>query len=233
MRRLDVERFGPPLVMILIVVCLAWLFVVPRFRTLGRDGELFSLRVDVDSPTAGTEIDDRLSGDLVVSELLQNAAMCHNVPEARADRSLDDWIVVSSKPEFVRAAELGVAGDFAWNLIDTAEQHIWNGDGGQLVVAEMADDGFEQGRVEAYLKARVTPPSHEAQLRYVAYAVRNNVFYDDLRVIDTTTLDAGAIRAFADDIADPKVHLAGTGGAQRPFAASMCHSVLDELRQVA
>lgn len=209
---------------------LFWFGVMPKFRSLGADGAVITMDISFDDPQYGSEVNARLAGSLRVPVLLQDAAACRNGPDWLSDITLNTDVVVSTLPELVRAAELGVSGEFESNLVHDAEQALLAGTDSTDLVGRLERDGWDRGEVERYLSAREQPPSSAAQERFVAYASPQDALgHGILRVIDITALDTGAIRAFADRAGSPQIYMAGSDLDPRDFYPSSCDRVLDDL----
>lgn len=226
------ETIGGLVFMSLFVGYLVWFGVVPKFRATGSDGAVITLDVAFDAPAAGSQINQRLAGDLAVGELLQDVAVCRNGPDWLADITLNNEVVVATLPELVRAAELGADGEYQWGMIREAEQKLWNGVNPPDLARLLAEDGWDEVDVARYMKDRVEAPSPESQVRFVAYAAARDSLGDGiLRVVDSSALDGDAVLGFAGRAGFPHVHVAGADADPRPVEPSKCRDVLAQVAE--
>lgn len=217
----------------MLLAYLVWYGIVPKFRSLGADGAVITLEARVDDPHelgADSSINRRLTGSLVVPELLQDAAMCRNGTDWLSDITVNNYVVVSTSAVLIRAAELAESGRFEGGFVREVEQRLWNGVDPSLLHRLLADDGWDKTLVDEYLAERSRPPSTTARGRFVAYAAAvNNFGHGLVRVIDVGELDRAAIRAFADAAGSPRIFVAGSTTGPRSSAPAVCDDVLDAL----
>ncbi|MDJ0770482.1 MAG: hypothetical protein QNJ12_16940 [Ilumatobacter sp.] len=227
------EVVGGVVFLAIFVGWLVWEGVVPKFRSLGADGAVVTFDVSFDGAEAGSTINDRLAGSLIVPELLQDVAVCRNGPDWMSDITLNNRVIVSTRPDRVRAAELGDSGRFEWELVGQVERNLWRGVHPPSLPAFLEAEGLDRDTVEEYLVAREVSPSVEAQSRFVAYAAATDLLgHGQLRIIDSTRLDSGTIRSFADDVGSPMIFVAGVGAEPRRLPPSSCRAALSELERV-
>lgn len=228
MTRNRLERFGPPIVLAVVLGYLGWAMLLPRFRSATSHDVVIELSVRVDGYEIDSEINQRLAGETQVTELLQNAAACRNGTDWMSDVAVGTDVLVSTDPGLIRAAELTLGDDYEAELVRAVEQLLIDGVDDAGIVADLAGD-WDADSVSNYLEARSHEPSTEAQRRFVGFATRESILGDAVRVIDTHALNESAVEAFAGRRVHAWVYVAGTDDEARSIPASACRAVLAEL----
>lgn len=209
----SLDRRGIAAVVMVFTAIIALVLAGTRDRVGNESGALL-LRVK--RPGAGV-IDDRrlealLSGDAVPSRTIVLAAACNTGPDWVTDVVLDNDVLVSSSPGYLRAAELAAGSDFPVEVIAAVETLIVNGLTGAALDAQVAElDPSIADAAREYLARRRTPPSAAAIDRYVVYAARRTTTQQYVAYIDATRLDESAISSYARRLAPGTIRVAGTG----------------------
>ncbi len=195
----------------------------------GRSDEqhwLISMEIAFDDVSSTSAVGRRLSGSLDVPQILAEAAACSNGPDWLGDVTLDTSVVVSTRPDLVRAAELYESGKYDSSLVQDVERQLWNGVNEPDIAHALADQ-HDIDDVAAYLVDRTQMPGDDAQSRFVAYAAAKNLLGDGyLRVVDLHRLDVAAIRAFANESTYAQMFVAGSTADPREIPASACLDVV-------
>jgi hypothetical protein len=222
------EVIGGYVFLALFLSYLVWVGVVPKFRSNGSDGAVISFEVAFDEPDPGSKINTRLVGQLDVPTFLQNIAACRNGPDWMSDDTLNTTVVVATRADLIRAAELGDSGRYDWDFVGKVEQLLWNGFTATDLPELLSDEARDRNEVARYLADREQQPGQEAQAHFVAYVAARNLFGDGiLRVIDITQIDREAVAAFADQALGARIYVAGANAEPRELPPSACRAASD------
>lgn len=143
--------------------------------------------------TDDVELPGVLAGDVRRQNRLIRAAACRNILDWKHDVTIDDVLVVSTRPELVRVAELVASGQVDRSLAEAVEARIWANDG-SVPAGGLRVEGFGNQLVDDYLVLRAMPASTQALDRFVVYVASASlweqlVIYMDVDEFQPTSLE--------------------------------------------
>lgn len=227
--RTRLDRVGPPIALALVLGYMVWFGIVPQLRSLGADGAVITFEVDFDDAAAASDIGGLLAGDLDVPVPLRQVAMCRAGTDWLSDIVLNTQVVVGTRRELVRAAELVSDRQFDGKLVHDIERRLWAGVAADRIATDLAGE-WDATAIERYLAARAQGPSAAAAERFVAYAAATDAFGGGLlRIVDSERLDHAAVRGFAGSAGSPQAWLAGSAEPPTTMQPGTCRAVLHEI----
>jgi hypothetical protein len=171
-----------PLACVALVACAG-----PSAEVRPEPGTVLKIRTNSPRVRYSTELPLLMSGGEAPERSFVVAASCRNVEDWMSDETLDNSIIVASNPRLVRVAELLDSGRVDPLLVKGVEEQFWRNQQPSLT-DDLAEAGFDQADLDAYLESLEQPPSDDARSRYVVYAVSRTTSIAQIMYIAVTAL---------------------------------------------
>jgi hypothetical protein len=131
-----------------------------------------------------------LRGERRLTERDVAGAACHSLLGHAGDWSVGPQLVVSSRADLVRAAEIVVSGEVSRENVERIES-LWFELGDEFDVEELAQQARVQVAVaEKYVRLRAEPPSDDALDRFAVYVQNETLTVQRVVVVDAVRLES-------------------------------------------
>ena len=211
-------RVGVPVVAVAALVATLSTVLVVRDEN-PTNATLIRIRVAGDRVLDNPSTRERLSGDLEVSDDAVWDALCNNAAEWQANISLNPTLVVSTRVDLIRAAELLASGLYEADSIERIERRVAEADPTPQEVRSWVEEWGDRA-AQRYAVERFEPPSAEAVGRFVAYATSRSTREQYWVVVDRDRIDTDQPGS---DAGVTRVRVAGES-SERELDASRCGS---------
>lgn len=131
-----------------------------------------------------------LRGERRLTEPDVAGATCHSLLGHAGDWSVGPQLVVSSRTDLVRAAEIVVSGEVSRENVERIES-LWFEQGDEFDAEQVARQARVQVAVaEKYVRLRAEPPSDDALDRFAVYVQSETLTVQRLVVVDAVRLES-------------------------------------------
>jgi hypothetical protein len=216
---------------VVLVVAVGVTFFVARRIAIDRAHEDELVVVSREGPRVHDDepLRSSLTGGVEVSGRLVLAGFCQNGVDWLRDFALNLDIVVATRADLVRAAELAASGAYDRSLIERIEGEAVDGNLPATELREWAV-GWGGTDADAYLDARSRPPSNASLNRFVVYATSATTTRQAIVFVDTHQLRTDEIEGFSSrssfGVGEEDAIVAGVAGTTR-LNGSDCVTLLE------
>lgn len=131
-----------------------------------------------------------LRGERRLTERDVAVAACHSLLGHAGDWSVGPHLVVSSRTDLVRAAEIVVSGEVSRENVERIESLLFE-QGDEFDVEQVARQArVEVAVAEKYVRLRAEPPSDDALDRFAVYVQSETLTVQRLVVVDAVRLES-------------------------------------------
>ena len=209
-------RIGVPVLAAMVLVAALTIVLIVR-NDNPTNATLIRMRVAGDRVLDDMRLHERLSGDLDVADDAVWGALCNNAAEWQANISLDPTLVVSTRVDLIRAAELLASGLYEADDIERIERRVAEADPTPQELQSWVNE-WGDAAARRYAVERFEPPSAEAIGRFVAYATSRSTSEQYWVVVDRDRIDPNRLGSNA---GVTPVRVAGEP-VERLLDASLC-----------
>jgi hypothetical protein len=138
------------------------------------------------------ELSAGMVGERVLDEGIVATAACHSLLGHAGDWGVRPHLVVSSRLDLVRVAELAAGGEFDRSVVEAIEAVMFVGAVQVNDVAGLAEEsGIGRDVVTEYLRERSLPPGEAALARFAVYVGNTKLRVQRLVVVDRSLVADG------------------------------------------
>jgi hypothetical protein len=145
------------------------------------------LRVEISG--SRSEMEPLITGNLEVSDRQATLASCYNVFDWKDDISLNLDVVVATRDDLVRVAEMLSSGEASPELANVVEKSILSTGSPDYPKSDDQSVSIEPEEWNAYIEDRSKPATEDSLDRFVVYAVLTTRTSWYVTFIDTSTLE--------------------------------------------